>query len=127
MLLSSAAALVILASFAIQRAFLSDLFAFAGKFLRKFKIRRGDDRLFYVCCTVERVDHRDFLGVMPTCSRNRRAQRRWPVKLAATAISESDRSVFACPNLAGSFHDARELWLNQAPRATLNNSTSLDQ
>jgi hypothetical protein len=33
----AAAALVILASFAIQRPFLSDLFAFAGKFLRKFK------------------------------------------------------------------------------------------
>jgi hypothetical protein len=32
----AAAALVILASFAIQRAFLADLFAFAGKFLLKF-------------------------------------------------------------------------------------------
>ena len=49
---SPAAALVILASFAIQRVFLSDLFAFAGKFLPKFKTTRGDGKFSYVRCTV---------------------------------------------------------------------------
>jgi hypothetical protein len=49
---SAAAPLVILASFAILRAFLSDLFAFAGRFLPKFQTRRGDGKISHVFCAV---------------------------------------------------------------------------